>query len=214
MTETSNDPSRSSGAAFAAKIDQEKTGRAKSRSLRPLFALWPFISRYPGHLTAFLIFLVLSALGSLAMPWILKLIIDCGFGEGNTTISICASIATDSGNSLNRYFIFAGLFAVIFAITGSLRFFFITRLGQRVIADIRKAVFDQLTKLSPAYFERVRTGEVLSRLTTDTPTESPRGSPASLTSGKTKLTPRSTSFFNMTSGIGRSASSPLGRNHL
>ena len=102
------------------------------------------------------------------MPWIGKIIIDCGFGEGNTAIAICATIGSEESKSLTPYFIFTAIFAVLFAIAGALRFFFITRLGQRVIADIRKTVFDQLTLLSPAYFERVRTGEVLSRLTTDT----------------------------------------------
>ncbi len=168
MASDATDSSRSAGAAFAAKIDQDKAGRSKGRSLRPLAKLWPFISRYPGQLIAFLIFLILSALGSLAMPWIVKLIIDCGFGDGTASITICESIDVEGDGNLNRYFLFASVFAVLFAITGALRFFYITRLGQRVIADIRRAVFDRLTFLSPAYFERVRTGEVLSRLTTDT----------------------------------------------
>ncbi len=168
MANTSTDPSRSSGAAFTAKVDQDKAGRSKARSLRPLVKLWPFIRRYPVQLFAFLVFLVLSAFGSLAMPWIFKLIIDCGFGEAATKASICVFIDTDSGGSLNQYFLYAGIFGILFAISGALRFFFITRLGQRVIADVRKAVFDRLTYLSPTYFERVRTGEVLSRLTTDT----------------------------------------------
>lgn len=168
MAEARTDPSRSSGAAFAAQVDQDKAGRRKARSLRPLTQLWPFIRPYPGQLLAFLIFLILSALGSLAMPWLLKLIIDCGFGEGQSEIPACAFLGSDGNASLNWYFVLAGVFAVAFAITGALRFFFITRLGQRVIADIRRAVFNHLTLLSPEYFERVRTGEVLSRLTTDT----------------------------------------------
>ena len=168
MVSNGTDSSRSSGAAFAAKIDQDKAGRGKARSLRPLAKLWPFIRRYPGQLIAFLIFLTLSALGSLTMPWIVKIIIDCGFGAGETEVGICASIGAEGSASLTPVFVLAGVFSVLFAIAGALRFFFITRLGQRVIADIRKAVFDRLTLLSPAYFERVRTGEVLSRLTTDT----------------------------------------------
>ncbi len=168
MSRPTTDTSRSSGVAYAAVIDQEKAGRSKGRSLRSLIKLWPFIRRYPFQLTAFLVFLILSALGSLAMSWIVKLIIDCGFIDGDTSISLCASIANDPSNALNQYFILAAGFAVLFALAGALRFYFITRLGQRVIADIRKAVFNQLTLLSPAYFERVRTGEVLSRLTTDT----------------------------------------------
>ena len=168
MASHTTDSSRSSGAAFAAKIDQDKAGRSKARSLRPLAKLWPFISRYPGQLIGFLVFLTLSALGSLSMSWIGKIIVDCGFRESNTAISICTSIGGEGNESLTPYFVFAAIFAVLFAIAGSLRFFFISRLGQRVIADIRKAVFDRLTLLSPTYFERVRTGEVLSRLTTDT----------------------------------------------
>ena len=168
MASNTTDSSRSSGAAFAAKIDQDKAGRGKARSLRPLAKLWPFIRRYPGQLIAFLVFLTLSALGSLTMPWIVKIIIDCGFGAGETEVAVCASIGAEGSASLTPYFVLAGVFSVLFAIAGALRFFFITRLGQRVIADIRKAVFDRLTILSPAYFERVRTGEVLSRLTTDT----------------------------------------------
>jgi len=168
MTRRSTDSSRSSGAAFAAKIDQDKAGRGKGRSLRPLAKLWPFISRYPGQLIAFLIFLALSALGSLSMTWIAKIIVDCGFSGNSSAIEICQAIGGDNNASLTPYFLFAIVFSILFALAGSLRFFFITRLGQRVIADIRTVVFNQLTLLSPAYFERVRTGEVLSRLTTDT----------------------------------------------
>jgi len=168
MASNRTDSSRSSGAAFAAKIDQDKAGRGKARSLRPLAKLWPFISRYPGQLIAFLIFLALSALGSLSLSWLGKIIVDCGFGDGNAAIAICTTIGGENGDSPTPYFLFAGVIAVFFALAGALRFFFITRLGQRIIADIRKAVFDRLTLLSPMYFERVRTGEVLSRLTTDT----------------------------------------------
>ena len=53
MAEPTTDPSRSSGAAFAAKVDQDKSGRGKARSLRPLTQLWPFIRPYPGQLIAF-----------------------------------------------------------------------------------------------------------------------------------------------------------------
>ena len=102
------------------------------------------------------------------MSWIAKIIVDCGFGANTESIKLCATIGSKNSESLLPYFLFATIFAVLFALAASLRFFFITRLGQRVITDIRKAVFDSLTYLSPAYFERVRTGEVLSRLTTDT----------------------------------------------
>ena len=116
MASSNTDPSRSSGAAFAAKIDQDKAGRGKARSLRPLAKLWPFISRYPGQLIAFLIFLTLSALGSLTMPWIVKIIIDCGFGDGSADVAICASIGAEGSASLTPYFLLAGIFSIFFAI--------------------------------------------------------------------------------------------------
>ncbi|MEP1229542.1 MAG: ABC transporter transmembrane domain-containing protein [Litorimonas sp.] len=164
----SRSSARASGAALQAQIDQDKGHRAKSRSLGPLLQLWPFIARYPLRVIGFLVFLILSAGSTLTIPAVLKLIVDCGFGESADAIGYCQSFGGGGANSLDKYFIIAIFFGLLFSLFGSLRFFFITTLGQRVIADIRRAVFDRLTTLSPAYFERVRTGEVLSRLTTDT----------------------------------------------
>ncbi len=165
----SRNSARASGAALQAQIDQDKGHRAKSRSLGPLLKLWPFIWRYPMRLIGFLVFLTLSAGATLIIPGILKLIVDCGFGENAASIGYCQTVGgADGAASLDKYFIIAIVFGLVFSVIGALRFFFITTLGQRVIADIRRAVFDKLTTLSPAYFERIRTGEVLSRLTTDT----------------------------------------------
>ena len=174
---TAGSMARSTGAALQAQIEQDKGHRDKSRSLKPLLKLWPFIARYPVYLACFLIFLALSATFTLIMPALLKLIVDCGFGSANSAISYCQAISPSPNSSsadgpanqaLNQYFMIAIGFGLLFSIFGSLRFFFITTLGQRVIADIRRATFDKLTTLSPAYFEKIRTGEVLSRLTTDT----------------------------------------------
>ncbi len=165
----SRNSARASGAALQAQIDQDKGHRAKSRSLGPLLKLWPFIWRYPMRLIGFLVFLTLSAGATLIIPGILKLIVDCGFGENAASVGYCQTVGgADGAASLDKYFIIAIVFGLVFSVIGALRFFFITTLGQRVIADIRRAVFDKLTTLSPAYFERIRTGEVLSRLTTDT----------------------------------------------
>ncbi|MGB3457367.1 MAG: ABC transporter transmembrane domain-containing protein [Litorimonas sp.] len=163
----SKDFARSTGAAFAARIEQEKGHRDRSRSLRPLAALWPFVRRYPGWLAGFLITLVVSSLGTLSLGGILKLIVDCGFG-GEDAPDYCASLPLAESGSLDGYFLLVIGFTFVFAVFGALRYFFVTTLGQRVVADLRKAVFDRLTYLSPEYFERIRTGEVLSRLTTDT----------------------------------------------
>lgn len=162
----SKDFARSTGAAFAAQIEQDKGHRDRSRSLKPLAALWPFVLRYPGRLIGFLIFLVLSTVFTLSLPGALKAIIDCGFSD--EAPAYCANFPVDATTGVDGYFQLFILFAILFSSFGALRFYFITTLGQRIIADLRRAVFDRLTALSPAYFERVRTGEVLSRLTTDT----------------------------------------------
>ncbi|MEL6687383.1 MAG: ABC transporter transmembrane domain-containing protein [Pseudomonadota bacterium] len=169
MADSSNrqDFSRSTGAAYAAQIEQDKGNRDRSRSLRPLMKLWPFVGRYPEWLTGFLITLILSSVATLSFGGILKVVVDCGFG-GDNPLPYCESVPLAQTDSIDGYFVFAIVFAFLFAIVGAFRFFFITTLGQRVVADLRSAVFDRLTYLSPEYFETIRTGEVLSRLTTDT----------------------------------------------
>jgi len=159
---------RSGGTAFAAQIERDKTNRTKARSLKPLRYLWPFVSRYPLWLIGFLVFLTLSAITSLALPGVGKIIVDCGFGGGEVDAAICGRFSIDQGSDLGPYFKFAMIFAVLFSVFGSLRFYFITILGQRVISDIRQSVYSKLLTLSPTYYEKVRTGEILSRLTTDT----------------------------------------------
>ena len=165
------DPSRSSGAAFAARVERDKADRDKARTLRPLRVLWPYVARYPGWLALFLLFLALSSAATLALPGILRVITDCGFGDG--TAEFCRNLAASpvgeaTGEGLGGYFRIALAFAVVFAVVGALRFYFVTVLGQRVVSDIRNAVYSHLVTLSPEWFERTRTGEVLSRLTTDT----------------------------------------------
>ncbi len=173
MTDSSNarstGPNRSAGAAFSAEIDRDKEHRAKSRSLAPLKHIWPFIAKYPGWLTLFLIFLTLSSIATLIIPPLGKLIVDCGFaGTDISRPEFCQRINVSGAGDLTPYFKFAFIFVVIYAVIGPTRAYFINVLGQRVIADIRNKVYSHLLTLSPAYFERVRTGEVLSRLTTDT----------------------------------------------
>ena len=175
MADASNtsptDPSRSAGAAYAQALEKDKANRTQSRSLKPLRALWPFVARYPGWVALFLLFLALSSAATLVLPGILRIITDCGFGSAASAFceSVAASPVGDlSGNGLSGFFRIAIGFAVVFSLVGALRFYFITTLGQRVIADIRTAVYDKVVGLDAAWFERVRSGEILSRLTTDT----------------------------------------------
>ena len=133
---------------------QAEAERAKSRNVRALGALWPFVVPYRGHLVAALTALVFTAIVSLVLPLAVRRVVD-GF-------------ETSAEALLDKYFLAAFGIAGLFALGSGLRYYLVTTLGERVVADIRKAVFDRMIGMSPAYFERIMTGEVLSRITTDT----------------------------------------------
>lgn len=162
------DESRSSGAALAASIEKDKDKRGKARTVKPLRQLMPFIGRYPFLVTGFMIFLALAALLNLGITEAFRVIVDCGFGDNKVVSESCSRYAMGDMNQMGSYFKFGMLVGIGLALFSALRFYFISVLGQRVITDIRSAVYDKLTRLSPEFFERVHTGEVLSRLTTDT----------------------------------------------
>lgn len=128
--------------------------RAKSRNLRPLRALIPFLLPYRATMAAALVALVATALLSLVLPLAVRRVID-GFAEENAAL-------------MDVYFAAAIGVAGLLALATALRFWLVTRLGERVIADIRRAVYDHVIGMSPGFFERTMTGEVISRLTTDT----------------------------------------------
>jgi ATP-binding cassette subfamily B protein len=129
--------------------------RPKAKSLRPLRALWPFIRPYRLMLAAAMAALLIAAVAMLALPVALRYLIDNGF--------IAQDVAT-----INRYFGWFLAAALVFSIFAALRYYLVSWLGERVVADIRNAVFDRVIRMDPAFFEVTRTGEVLSRLTTDT----------------------------------------------
>ncbi len=163
------DDSRSAGAALTASIELDKDKRGKARTVKPLRQLWPYITRYKAMVFAFLLFLILAAAMQLSIGLAVKVITDCGFvGDAQATADYCSRFSVGDDRKMGSYFKFAMLIGIGAAIFGALRFYFISVLGQRVIADIRIAVYNKLTRLSPEFFERVHTGEVLSRLTTDT----------------------------------------------
>lgn len=154
--------------SFAAELEQDKQARSRAKSVKPLRRMLPFVMRYPLTLTLFLIFLLLAAALSLSLSGAIKVIMDCGFAGDGPLPEYCARYAVGQSGDLGSYFKFGMMIALLTATFGALRFYYISVLGQRVIADIRRAVFDHLTRLSPTFFERVHTGEVQSRLTTDT----------------------------------------------
>ena len=134
--------------------DEAGAKRASSKKIGALRGLAPFIMPYRGMLVLASIALVITATVSLVLPMAVRRVID-GFNAGNLVL-------------LDQYFGAAMGIAVLLALGTGVRYYFVTRLGERVVADIRRALFDRVVGMSPAYFERLMTGEVLSRITTDT----------------------------------------------
>ncbi len=128
--------------------------RDKSKKVGALASLWPFLAPYRALLGAAIAALVLTAAVSLILPIAVRRVVD-GF-------------ETSAERLLDQYFLAALAIASLLAVGTGLRYYLVTRLGERVVADIRKAVFDRVIGLSPAFYERIMTGEVLSRITTDT----------------------------------------------
>jgi ATP-binding cassette subfamily B protein len=129
--------------------------RPKPKSLRPLRALAPFLVPHWRVLAVALGSLLVAAAAQLALPVALRFLIDEGL-----TVRDAATI--------NRYFaLFLGA-AVVFGTFAALRFYLVSWLGERVVADVRNVVYANVIRMDPGFFEITRTGEVLSRLTADT----------------------------------------------
>jgi ATP-binding cassette subfamily B protein len=138
---------------------KEESNRPAGRSPRSLSGLLPFIRPYRGTVVLAGVFLVLAAMSTLAFPLALKTLIDQGL------------VATEPGArvmQLRGHFI--ALFGVAAALGGfsAARFYVVSWLGERITADLRNAVYAHVLQQSPEFFESTKTGEVLSRLTTDT----------------------------------------------
>jgi len=127
--------------------------RPASRRVGALRALWPFLRPYRLLMTLGVMALLLTSGISLILPLAVRRVVD-GFNAGSML--------------LNEYFEAALLIILLLAVGTGLRYALVTLLGERVVADIRKAVFDRVVGMSPAFFERVLTGEIISRITTDT----------------------------------------------
>ena len=128
--------------------------REKSKKVSALSGLVPFLRPYKLMVVLSGIALVFTATISLILPMAVRRVVD-GFSEDNTAL-------------LDQYFGAALAIAAALAVGTGLRYYLVTRLGERVVADMRKAVFDRVITLSPAFYERIMTGEILSRITTDT----------------------------------------------
>jgi ATP-binding cassette subfamily B protein len=129
--------------------------RPKSRSLGPLRALLPYLRPYRGVLVLALLALLVAAAAMLALPIALRFLIDSG-------------ISSKSSDTIDQYFVAFLAAAAVFGVFAALRFYLVSWLGERVVADMRSAVYARVIRMDPAFFEVTRIGEVLSRLTADT----------------------------------------------
>jgi len=147
---------------------QANEDRPSSRNVKSLRSLRPYLIRYRKQLLLIALFLVLAAAGTLAVPAAVGQVIDKGF-------------MAEDPNTINRWFWLLFGAASLMALAGGMRFYWVSWLGQRVITDIRRDVYARVIRLEPEFFATTRTGEVLSRLNTDTTlVESLIGSAASV----------------------------------
>lgn len=130
--------------------DSLKRGKLKEISL-----LWSFLAPYKKTIAAAMVALVIASGAGLAIPQAIRHMVDIGF-------------SSDQVREINFYFIVLFGVAVILAVAMFWRYYMVTWLGERVVADIRKAVFERVLMQSPTFFETNRTGDILSRLTADT----------------------------------------------
>jgi len=142
--------------SFTSETARVAAGRPKSRSLTPLRAVLPFLRPYRGRIVIALLALAASSASTLVLPQFASGLVDA------------RGLSAAQAHALTGFY---GAFLAAAAVLGlatATRFYAVTWLGERVVADIRKAVFDNVLGLSPQFFEVTRTGEVLSRMTADT----------------------------------------------
>jgi ATP-binding cassette subfamily B protein len=148
---TESAPARPQDASIAAPAAPP----SRTEKLRPLLSLLPYVLRYRGQALAALGALIVAALATLAVPLAVRRMIDLGFSQ-------------DSAGLIDSYFAVMIAVVAVLALASALRFYLVTALGERIVADLRGGVFSHLVALSAAFFDQAKTGEMVSRLTADT----------------------------------------------
>lgn len=123
------------------------------RSMKPLLSLLAYTLRHPWLIVGALVALIMSSLATLAVPLAIRRMIDHGFA---------------ANGMVDQYFAMLVVIAAVLAVASASRYYLVTVIGERMVADVRSAVFAHLTRLSPAFFDTAKTGELLSRFTADT----------------------------------------------
>ena len=118
-------------------------------------ALGPYVMRYRGMVAGAVVFLALAAATTLALPAAVRQMVDHGFKQ-------------QDGSSINTTFGLLVVMAVVLALASALRYYFVITIGERIVSDLRRDVFNHVIRLSPAFFDVNQSGEIVSRLTADT----------------------------------------------
>ncbi|MEM5501780.1 ABC transporter transmembrane domain-containing protein [Ahrensia kielensis] len=135
--------------------DVKRGQRAKSKSVRPLAALLPYLTRYKKLVAGAIISLFMAAITTLALPTAVRRVIDHGFSGEDAAL-------------VNSYFTMLLAIAMVLAAASACRYFFVITLGERVVSDVRRDVFQNVMTLSSTFYDTAQSGEIVSRLTADT----------------------------------------------
>jgi ATP-binding cassette subfamily B protein len=141
------------GALLVEQLGEAGSRRQKRKDVRPLGRLLPYLGRHKLDALFALFWLLASTGASLALTAAARGAIDQGFAGG--------------GSHINRWFLLLGANALFLGGATAVRYFYVTKTGERIIADVRTALFGRILTLDPSFYAKMRTGEVLSRLTTD-----------------------------------------------
>lgn len=133
----------------------EGQGARDARTLRPLRRLFPYVLGYRWLVAGAVVSLVMAAATTLTLPLAVRRMIDHGFSGADSMF-------------MANYFTMLIVLAAVLAVASATRYYFVITLGERVVSDIRRDVFSHVTRLSPAFFDVVQSGEIVSRLTADT----------------------------------------------
>ncbi|HEY0266664.1 MAG TPA: ABC transporter transmembrane domain-containing protein [Rhizomicrobium sp.] len=141
---------------FTSETARVAAGRPKGRSLAPLRGILPFLVPYRGRIIVAVLALVSSSVATLVLPQFARGLVDA------------RGLTAAQAHALTGFYFAFVVAAAVLGLASATRFYAVTWLGERVVADLRKAVFGNVLGLSPQFFEVTRTGEVLSRMTADT----------------------------------------------
>jgi len=133
-------------------LNPQHRSKAALSALKPLV---PYGLAYKGRIAAALAALIMASAATLVVPIAVRRVVDFGFSEEGRAY-------------INAYFALLIVVVAVLALSSALRYYFVITLGERVVADLRSAVFRHLTSLDPAFFDQTKSGEIVSRLTADT----------------------------------------------